>query len=120
MLPSELLVLVSTDPNGPIRFDPGYVYVDYSDDFGRRHAEAYAAADVARLSFSSAQLGLEHVLANGGSTYLPLRMAAAHLDSNVLFRLDAPEFDLPAWLVVNNPAANEWAWLDPAIELLGG
>ena len=111
-LPSERLVLVSTRPDASIKADPGYVYVDAGEDFGRRHTAAYADAGVAKVSFGSAAWALDYLMDQGGSAYLPERLAAAHLATGTLHRLDAaPAFSRAVFLISNDAAAADWPWL---------
>jgi len=117
-LAPDHLVLVSTQKDGPIAFDPGYVLVDHGVEFGRQHTEAYADATVARVSFNTSQLALDHILAHGGSAYVPLKLVSALLQQSVVFRLAAVEFDRPTWLVVSDGASAEWGWLDKALDVL--
>jgi len=83
-LPPDELVLVSTDPDSPITFDPGYVFVEAGEAFGRDHALAYADADIARLSFGNTQTAREFILERGGSAYLPLRMVQKDLHQKIV------------------------------------
>lgn len=118
-LATDTLCLVSTQKDGPIKFDPGYVFVEAGEDFGRWHAAAYADAGTARLNFGTAQLGLDHILQHGGSAYLPERMAHPFLQDGQLFRLtDAPEFSRRSYLAVNKTALQSWPWFDAALESL--
>ena len=118
-LPHDRLVLVSTDPQAPIRFDPGYVFVESGDSFGRWHAATYADADVARIAFGSADLGLRHILAHGGTAYLPQRIAQPSIEVGRLHLIaDAPAFERPAFLVLNSNATRSWPWLDQAIQTI--
>lgn len=117
----ERLVLVSTRPEAPARFDPGYVFVDGGEDFGRQHAVAYADADTATVSFGSAVWALEHLLAHGGSAYLPERLAADAEAGGRLFRIaGAPAFSRTVYAITNDAAAAEWPWLEPMIAELSG
>ena len=119
-LPPDRIVLVSTDPEAPMRFDPGYVYVEAGEEFGRWHAAEYADADIARISFGSSDLGLAHLLAVGGSAYLPDRVAAPLVRKGRLHNIkEAPEFERPVYLSVNSDAAENWPWLNDAIAALG-
>lgn len=118
-LPPDRIALVATDPAAPMRFDPGYVYVEAGEEFGRWHAAEYADADIARISFGSSDLGLEHVLAVGGSAYLPQRIAAPLIGGGRLHHIkEAPEFERPVYLSVNSDAARKWPWLEGAIATL--
>ncbi len=112
-LSSEALVLVSTRADAPIRFDPGYVYVDAGGDFGRRHAAAYSDAGIAKVSFGCSVWALDFLLDRGGSAYLPERLAAPHCDSGRLFHLpEAPGFSRNTYLITNDTVADSWPWLD--------
>lgn len=118
-LAADRLVLVSTDPTAPMRFDPGYVYVEAGEEFGRWHAAEYADADIARISFGSSDLGLEHLLVIGGSAYLPERVVGPLVQERRLHYLaDAPEYERPVYLSVNEDAAESWAWLEGAMAVL--
>ncbi len=111
-LARESLVLVSTRADAPIRFDPGYVYVEAGGDFGRRHAAAYADAGIAKVSFGCSTWALDFLLDRGGSAYLPERLAAAHCESGRLHRLaEAPVFTRDVYLIANDAAAENWPWL---------
>ena len=114
--PDEI-VLYATEPNRPMRFDPGYVFVEQGDEFRKLHAAAYADADTARITFGTAVWALEFLLANGGSCYLPSRIAAPHLAQERLFVVpDAPKFRRNTYLVVNDVVAKGWTWLPQLID----
>lgn len=118
-LPTDTLILVSTNPASPIRFDPGYVFADGGEAFGREHAAAYSDANMATVSFGSAVLALEHLRLHGGSAYIPRRIAAPLIKTGELHKLRrAPEFQRPAWIVLNEVAAAEWDWLDDAVAVV--
>jgi len=114
-LPLDRLILVATDADRPTHFDPGYVYVEAGEEFGRQHAATYANAGTARLNFGSATLGLAHLLAHGGSAYLPERMCRVEFQKQSLFRINAPEFTRRAFVVVNEREAADWPWLVDAL-----
>lgn len=115
-LPMDEIILVSTLPDGPIRFDPGYVFVENGEAFGRDHAAAYADADTARLSFGDPKTGLAHILTSGGSAYLPRRMAEDHIKEGTLHVLqDAPVFHRKIYLTFNEAAKQDWDWFDPVL-----
>lgn len=107
----DRLVLVSDNPDSPIRFDPDYVFVEGGQAFGRDHAAAYADAGTARINFGNATLGLAHLLRHGGSAYLPHRLVADHLGAGRLHLLaDAPEYTRRIFLVSNRSAQRTWPW----------
>ena len=118
-LPDDVLTLVSTIPDSPLRFDPNYIFVEGGEEFGRDHAAFYADADVARLSFGNADWALDHILAHGGTAYLPLRLAQPHVQSGQLHIIaNAPQFNRKTYLIVNEKAAAGWDWLPPLIDSL--
>jgi len=108
----EDLVLYSTSKNSPIRFDPGYVYVDLGEDFGRAHAMSYVDADIARVSFGNANWALDYILARDGSAYLPLQLALPYVEGGRLFELyEAPRFTRSIYLLANENTYESWSWL---------
>lgn len=118
-LPTERLILVSTETTSPMRFDPGYVYVDAGEDFGRQHAAAYADADTARVSFGCATWAADYLCDHGGSAYLPERLAKPYLAAGTLHMIaDAPVFTRNTYLITNDAAAADWPWLPGLVERL--
>ena len=114
-MPPDRLILVSDKADNPIRFDKGYVYVEGGDDFGRAHATVFADAGTARLSFGTARLGLDHLLKNGGSAYLPDRLVQPHLGNDLHKLKDAPVFTRPSYVVSRSTVRAGWPWFDDAI-----
>jgi len=112
------LILVSTEEHAPVTFNPGYVYVEGGEAFGREHAIAYADAWTAQLTFGHAALALEHLDRAGGSAYVPQRIANAGLASGRLHVLDALTFERATFAVVNEPALADWPWFDDALHHL--
>ena len=105
----ETLVLVATDKR---RVREGwiedYVFVDWGEDFRRRHGEAYPDMDTPAISVGLGSLGLEYILQNGGSGYFPLRVVQPYLDAGQLFRVDGgPEMQRPAYMVYPEIARNQ-------------
>tara|TARA_B110000977_G_scaffold127975_1_gene163454 strand:- start:136 stop:966 length:831 start_codon:yes stop_codon:yes gene_type:complete len=114
-LSPDRLILVSDKADNPIRFDKGYVYVEGGDDFGRAHATVFADAGTARLNFGTARLGLDHLLKNGGSAYLPDRLVQPHLGNDLHKLKDAPVFTRPSYVVSRSTVRAGWPWFDDAI-----
>ena len=111
-LPDDRLILVSTNPTAPARHDPGYVFVDNGEAFGRAHHLAYADADTAQLSFGSVDWALAHILEGGGTAYLPERVTAKHVAAGDLHTVAyVPEFSRPVWMILRDDAARGWPWL---------
>lgn len=118
-LKPDRLVLCATRPDNPIRFTPDYIYVDLGEEYRDQHAAAYADAGISRVSFDSAIWALDFLLANGGSAYLPDRLAAPHLASGTIFEIGAaPVYTRNTYLVVNDHAATGWDWLPDLVREL--
>jgi len=114
---SDKLILVSSDVNSPIKFDPHYIYVEAGEQFGREHAAAYSDADTARISFNTASVGLDYLLASQGSAYLPERMVRDLINQGELFELtEAPVFMRNAYMLINNSVQDAWYWLDACLD----
>ena len=119
-LPPDELVLYASEPDRPIRFDPGYIYVDLGPEFRAKHALAFSDFGTARVNFGSAIWALDHMLDHGGSAYLPRRMATPHVLAGRLFALpDAPSFQRNIFLIVNPVAAAQWMWMPGLVEKFG-
>lgn len=111
-LPADDIFLYATEADRPMRFDPNYIFVDQGEEFRKQHAAAYADADTARITFGVAIWALEYLLANGGSAYLPKRLAVPYLETSRLSAiLGAPSFQRNTYLVVNDTTAKSWPWL---------
>ncbi|MEZ5541005.1 MAG: LysR family transcriptional regulator [Pseudomonadota bacterium] len=103
----ETLVLVSSAPD--TRW-PGadYIYVDWGPGFFAHHRESYPDLERPAQVVNIGWLGIQLILAYGGSCFLPLRMARPLLLAGRLYRVDtAPEFPHPAYMVFPRAAASE-------------
>jgi len=115
----DILVLVSTDPAGAAEPGPGYVYTDWGPEFYARHSAAFPDFAGPALTANIGWVGLQHILAHGGSGYFPVRLAQPYLASGKLTRLRAaPEFSQPAYVVYG--AAGQPDYLDEALRILRG
>ena len=104
----ETLVMVSSRPD--TRW-PGedYVYVEWGPGFYAKHREAYPDLGRPAQVVNIGWLGVQLVVANGGSCFLPIRMAQPLIDEGRLFRVDdSPEFAHPAYMVFPRTAAIEF------------
>ena len=116
-LAEDRLILVSDRPDTPLRFDPGYVFVDLGEAFVRAHAAAYTDASLAFVTFDDASTAVEHIANHGGSAYVPERLAADRLASRTLHHLaEAPEFGRGLDLVVAPDAAPRFTWLQGVLD----
>jgi DNA-binding transcriptional LysR family regulator len=117
MLIEDTLMLVSTDPAGAAEPGPGYVYTDWGPEFYARHSAAFPDFIGPALTANIGWVGLQHILAHGGSGYFPLRLARPYLASGQLTRLHgAPEFSQPAYVVYGAEGRSDI--LDPALQIL--
>lgn len=115
----DKLMLVSTRKGSPMKFDPKYVFVEAGEEFGQQHAAAYSDAGTARISFNTANAGLQYLLSGGGSAYLPERITLDGLKHGKLFEVEgAPVFSRQAFLVFNRNASENWDWFDDGVSLL--
>jgi LysR family transcriptional regulator, flagellar master operon regulator len=104
----ERLVLVSADGPGRSKPGGGYVYVDWGPEFYAQHSVSFPDFIGPALSANIGWLGLQHVLANGGSGYFPIRVIRPHLESGRLSMVSGTlEFALPAYLVYPAEAASD-------------
>ena len=119
-LPPDDLVLYATEPDRPMRFDPGYIYVDLGAEFLTKHALAFSDAGTARVTFGSAIWALNYMLEQGGAAYLPRRLALPHFQAGRLFETpNAPAFQRNIFLIVNPNAASRWAWMPGLVAKFG-
>ena len=88
------LILVSTEPRAlNVNWTPGFIFVNWSDDFVSQYSAAFADSPQPRFSVSSSIIALEHILKYGGSAYLAHDDINAYLDTGKLHRVDkAPAF----------------------------
>jgi DNA-binding transcriptional LysR family regulator len=99
LLLEERLVMVSTRAQPPPEPEGDYVYVDWGPEFFAQHSLAFPNFSGAALTVNIGWLGLQRILAYGGSGYFPLRMLREHERAGRLHRIEsAPEFRLPAYL----------------------
>jgi DNA-binding transcriptional LysR family regulator len=110
----EQLVLVATRPAArPL--DDDYVYVEWGPGFYAQHAQHYPGLERPAQVVNIGWLGVQLILHNGGSCFLPLRMAQPLLDEGRLYRVkDSPVFAHPVYAVY--PRISENIVLDKAIE----
>lgn len=103
----ETLVLVSSRP-APSATDEDYIYVEWGPGFYAQHRESYPDLERPPQVVNIGWLGVQLVLANGGSCFLPQRMAQPLIDNGQLFRVgDGPAFVHPAYVVFPRETDNE-------------
>lgn len=117
LLLEERLVLVSTQPQPSADLQADYVYVAWGSEFFAQHSLAFPSYAGAALTVNIGWLGLQRILADGGSGYFPLRMLHEHEVAGRLHRVDtAPEFRLPAYVCF--PAKADSQVLSLALETM--
>jgi DNA-binding transcriptional LysR family regulator len=95
----EELVMVSTQPDPPRAPANDYVYVDWGPEFLAQHSLAFPNYSGSALTVNIGWLGLERILAYGGTGYFPRRLVRGHELAGRLHRVTgAPEFRLPAYV----------------------
>jgi DNA-binding transcriptional LysR family regulator len=87
---------------------PGYVYVDWGPEFYAQHSVSFPDFIGPALSANIGWLGLQHVLANGGAGYFPIRVIKPHLETGRLSVVAGTlEFTLQAYLVYPAETASD-------------
>jgi LysR family transcriptional regulator, flagellar master operon regulator len=110
----ETLVLLSTDPRQQ-GMDENYVHVDWGPAFFAQHSANYPGTERPALTANIGWLGLQIILANGGSCFVPERMAAPRIANGELFiPAGSPSLRLPTYVVY--APASESPMLQPALE----
>ncbi|MCK9606040.1 MAG: LysR family transcriptional regulator [Methylomonas sp.] len=95
----ETLVLLTTDPEKPWPNDD-YIYVDWGPGFYAQHSNGYPNLERPAQVVNIGWLAVQLVLSNGGSCFLPIRIAAPLIKEHKLFQVpDSPQFRLPAYMV---------------------
>lgn len=95
----EQLVMVSTHAQPSREPESDYIYVDWGPEFFAQHRLAFPDFVGAALTVNVGWLGLQRILANGGSGYFPSRMLREHELAGRLHRVArTPEFRLSAYL----------------------
>ncbi|MDO9168087.1 MAG: LysR family transcriptional regulator [Methylobacter sp.] len=95
----ETLVLMTTDPGKPWPNDD-YIYVDWGPGFYAEHSNSYPDLERPAQVVNIGWLAVQLILSNGGSGFLPIRIAEPLIKSQKLFHVpDSPQFKLPAYMV---------------------
>lgn len=111
----EKLILVSTRRDDT---QPGedYIYVNWGPRFYAQHSQHYPDLEQPQM-VNIGWLGVQLILTNGGSCFLPIRLAEPFITSGALFRVKkSPEFIHPAYMVY--PRETDNTEIDQALQLL--
>ncbi len=99
LLLEEQLVMVSTRADASSEPERDYVYVDWGAEFFAHHSLAFPNFSGAALTVNIGWLGLQRILACGGTGYFPVRLIRELELAGKLHRVaDTPEFRLPAYV----------------------
>jgi len=110
----ETLVLVSTRPD---ETGPGddYIYIEWGPGFYAQHVQSYPDLEGPPQIANIGWLGIQLALSNGGSCFLPARMADAYVSSGRLYRVTgSPEYRHAAYMVY--PRNSDSPVLEQALE----
>jgi len=112
----ETLVYVSTDPSQQFP-DENYIHVNWGPGFYDKHREHYPDMDIPAQVVNIGWLAIQLALSNGGSCFLPRRMAEPFIQRKQLFEIShAPELKLPAYMVFSRNVEDEY--LHKVIEII--
>lgn len=80
------LIMVTDTPGIPVEsaLEGDYLMVDWGITHGLEHRRLFPDAPEPRIRVSQAKMALEHILALGGSAYLPVRMVGDYLAKDKL------------------------------------
>jgi LysR family transcriptional regulator, flagellar master operon regulator len=105
LLMKEKLVLVTTAKGKAERGADGYVYVDWGPDFAAQHNLTFPERSNPGTYVGLGPLGLQYILAVGGSGYFRTHAVAPYLRERRLRMVrGAPEFLYPAYAVYSEDA----------------
>ena len=110
----ERLVLVSSRADAR---EPGedYVYVEWGPGFYGQHAQSYPQLERPAQTVNIGWLGVQLILHNGGSCFLPMRMAEPLIATGRLHRVpDSPQYLHPVYVVY--PRESDNAMLAMAVQ----
>lgn len=113
----EQLVMFSTRADASGEPERDYIYVDWGAEFLSHHSLAFPNFSGAALTVNVGWLGLQRMLAYGGTGYFPARLVREHELSGTLHRVaDTPDFRLQAYVCY--PANVESPTLALAVETM--
>ena len=88
--------------------DDDYVYVDWGPTFYAEHRKVYPDFERPARTANIGWLGLQLILADRGTCFVPERVAAAYLRGGCLHRVpDSPILRMPAYVVYPRESDNE-------------
>jgi DNA-binding transcriptional LysR family regulator len=95
----ETLALLTTDSDKPWP-NEDYIYVDWGPAFYALHSSSYPDLESPPQLVNIGWLGVQLIISNGGSCFLPMRLAEPLIQSKKLFHVPgSPQFRLPVYMV---------------------
>ena len=110
----ETLLLVTSDlaRGWP---DDGYIHIDWGPEFHAQFSDHHPETGPPALVANIGWLGVQQLLAYGGSGYFPQRLVRHYMEEGKLWRVPhTPQFKLPAWMVF--PRESDSATLKHALD----
>ncbi|MBS1185367.1 MAG: putative transcriptional regulator [Proteobacteria bacterium] len=110
----ETLLLVTSDlaRGWP---DDGYIHIDWGPEFHAQFSDHHPETGPPALVANIGWLGVQQLLAYGGSGYFPQRLVRHYIEEGKLWRVPhTPQFKLPAWMVF--PRESDSATLKHALD----
>ncbi len=99
--------------------DAYYIYIDHGNNFRREHAIDYPMDETTAITMGNSQWGLNYILRNGGSAYLPYRMVSDLITENRLFLVrNAKQYSHTCYVSYNLHAVKNWPWFEASIKCL--
>jgi len=103
----ETLVFVSSSPETKWP-DDTYIHVPWGPSFYNNFHEHFPDTEHPAQYVNIGWLGIQLIMANGGSCYLPIRMAREYIKEGELFIVEgAPEFKHSAYMVFSRKTESE-------------
>lgn len=117
LLDEELILVSTTKIAHGLPNSTSYVHVDWGPEFLSQLTVSLPELSSPRITVGIGWLGLQHILATGGSGYFPRRLALELINQGRLFPVSsAPTFQLPAYVVY--PKTSENLLIELAVRIL--
>jgi DNA-binding transcriptional LysR family regulator len=102
----ETLLLVTSDLSRGWP-DAGYIHIDWGPEFHAQFSDLHPETGPPALVANIGWLGVQQLLAYGGSGYFPQRLVRHHIEAGQLWRVPhSPQFRLPAYMVYPRDSDN--------------
>jgi len=115
---TEKLLLVSTYPRKAERWNPDYVFVQWSEDFSVHHRSIMPSEITPPVSFTDNAAALQFILERGGSGYFPLRQIGWLIDDGQLHLVEGAASMQQRIFLAHSHALSGCAWFEDAITSL--